>query len=54
MHVATHTRSKESTQSAQSDAASWSVKGSLVWLPEELPLNYTVLVCVSGPARQTY
>lgn len=51
--VVTH---KKSTQSSQSDAVSRRVKGSLVWLPEELPLNWTVCVyvCVSRPARQTY
>lgn len=41
----------------QSDAVSRRVKGSLVWLPEELPLNWTVCacVCVSAglPGRHT-
>lgn len=54
--VVTHRTHKKSTQSSQSDAVSRRVKGSLVWLPEELPLNWTVCVCVcvSRPARQTY
>lgn len=44
--VVTHRTHKKSTQSSQSDAVSRRVKGSLVWLPEELPLNWTVCVCV--------
>ena len=45
-HTHTHTHTTKSTQSVQSDAVSWSVKGSLVWLPEELPSNWTLCVCV--------
>lgn len=37
---------KRSTQSAQFDAASWSVKGSLVWLPEKLSSKWRECVCV--------
>lgn len=55
--VVTHRTHKKSTQSSQSDAVSRRVKGSLVWLPEELPLNWTVCacVCVSAglPGRHT-
>lgn len=52
--VVTHRTHKKSTQSSQSDAVSRRVKGSLVWLPEELPLNWTVCVrvCVCQQACQ--
>lgn len=37
---------KRSTQSAQFDVASCSVKGSLVWLPEKLPSKWRECVCL--------